>query len=61
MINEIKIFLFVLCLIFELKFVFQFVFQLTRENPEPLKIKETEKTLLYFTTAYIITYLLILI
>jgi hypothetical protein len=59
MINEIKLFLFVLCLVFELKFVFQFLYQLTRENPEPLKIKEMDKTLLYFTTAYIITYILI--
>jgi|LakMenE18May11ns_1017448.scaffolds.fasta_scaffold9945773_5 hypothetical protein len=59
MINEIKLFLFVLCLVFELKFIFQFIYQLTRENPEPLKIKEMDKTLLYFTTAYIITYILI--
>jgi hypothetical protein len=59
MINEIKLFLFVLSIVYELKFIIQFLYQLTRENPEELKLKEWEKTILYFTNSYIITYILI--
>jgi hypothetical protein len=59
MISEIKLFLFVLSVVFELRFISTFIYQLTRETPEELKISEVEKILLYFTTAYIITYILI--
>lgn len=59
MINEIKLFLFVLSVVFELRFVIGFIYQLTRETPDELQIKDIEKTLLYFSTAYIITYILI--
>lgn len=59
MINELKLFLFVLSVIFELKFIVTFIYQLTRETPEELKVSEIEKTILYFATAYIITYILI--
>jgi hypothetical protein len=59
MISEIKLFLFVLSMVFELRFISTFIYQLTRETPEELKISEVEKTLLYFATAYIITYILI--
>lgn len=59
MINEIKLFLFVLSLVFTIRFLFEFLYQLTRETPEPIKLKEIEKTLLYFAGAYIITYILI--
>lgn len=59
MMEQIKLFLFVLSLIYTLRFVFEFVFKLTQENPEPLVIKEIEKVFLYLTSAYIITYFLI--
>ena len=59
MMEQIKVFLFVLSLIYTLRFVFEFVLKLLQENPEPLVIKEIEKTFLYFTSAYIITYILI--
>lgn len=59
MMEQIKLFLFVLSLIYTLRFVFEFVLKLLQENPEPLVIKEIEKTFLYFTSAYIITYILI--
>lgn len=59
MINEIKIFLFILCIVFQMRFIIQFCYQLTKEKPEPMKMKEVEKTLMYFTTAYIITYIII--
>jgi hypothetical protein len=59
MINELKLFLLVLSLIFTLRFVFEFVFKLFQENPEQIKINKTEKVLLHVATAYIITYILI--
>jgi hypothetical protein len=59
MMEQIKLFLFVLSLIYTLRFVFEFVLKLTQQNPEPLVIKEIEKIFLYFTSAYIITYFLI--
>ncbi len=59
MINDIKLFFFVLSIIFEMKLIIQFLYQLTRETPESIKLKETEKVVLYFTSAYIITYILI--
>jgi hypothetical protein len=59
MINEIKLFLVVLSLIFTLRFVFQFVIKLFQENPEPLIINKNEKVLLHLAIAYIITYILI--
>ena len=59
MMEQIKIFLFVLSLIYTLRFVFEFVLKLTQENPAPLIIKELEKVFLYLSSAYIITYFLI--
>jgi hypothetical protein len=59
MINEIKLFVLILSLIFTLKFVFQFVIKLFQENPEEMKIDKNEKVLLHFASAYIITYFLI--
>jgi hypothetical protein len=59
MMEQIKLFLFVLSLIYTLRFVFEFVFKLTQENPEPLVVKELEKVFLYLSSAYIITYILI--
>jgi hypothetical protein len=59
MINEIKLFLFVLSIVYELKFVAEFIFRLTIENPTPLEVKEIEKIFLYFSIAYTITYILI--
>jgi hypothetical protein len=59
MINEIKLYLFVLSLVFILKIIFEFFYELTRENPEPLQIKEIEKIFIYLSLSYVITYILI--
>jgi hypothetical protein len=59
MMEQIKLFLFVLSIIYCSRFIFEFLFKLTQENPEPLVVKETEKIFLYFTISYIITYILI--
>jgi hypothetical protein len=58
MINEIKLFLFVLSITYNLRFIVEFVIKLTQENPEPMKITSTEKVFVYFALSYIITYLL---
>lgn len=59
MINELKLFLLILSLVFSLRFVFEFVIKFFQQEPEPLVVTKNEKTLLYFTIAYIITYILI--
>lgn len=59
MINELKLFLLVLSLIFTLRFVIQFTIKLFQENPEEFKINKIEKVLIHFAIAYIITYILI--
>jgi hypothetical protein len=59
MINDIKIFLLVLSIVYILRFVKEFFYQLTRKIPESIKIKDNERTFLYFAITYIITYILI--
>jgi len=59
MINELKLFLLILSLVFALRFVFEFVFKLFQENPEQINVNKTEKVLLHIAIAYIITYILI--
>jgi hypothetical protein len=59
MINEIKLFLFVLSIVYTIRFLFEFVFKLFQENPEQLMLRDTEKIFLYLSTSYIITYFLI--
>jgi hypothetical protein len=57
--TEIKIFLFVLSIVYSLKFVFQIVLRMTQETPEPITNTKVEETLLFFAVSYIITYFLI--
>ncbi len=57
--EEIKIFLFILSLVYTLRFIFEFGIKLFQTEPEPMTIKEIEKTILYFSISYIITYFLI--
>lgn len=57
--QQIKLFLFILSLIYELRFVFEIVLKFFQENPTPLIVKESEKIFLYFSSAYTITYFLI--
>jgi hypothetical protein len=57
--QQIKEFFFVLSIIYSLKFVFEFLMRFREENPEPIEIHKVDKVFLYFTTAYIITYILI--
>ena len=59
MINEIKLFLFVLSIIYTLRFIVEFGFKFTQENPEPMEVSAAEKVSVYLSLAYIITYILI--
>jgi hypothetical protein len=56
---EIKMFLFVLSIIYSLRYIFEFVFKLTQEDSQPMKLSKVEGIFLYFATSYIITYFLI--
>jgi hypothetical protein len=57
--SEIKIFLFVLSIIFTLRFLLEFVVKLFEENPSVLVISKYNQVFLYFTISYIITYFFI--
>ncbi len=59
MINEIKIFLLILSIVYSLRFIIEFVVKLLQEEPVPMKISKTNEVLLYFSLSYIITSLII--
>lgn len=59
MMEQIKLYLFVLSIIYSLRFIISFVVRLTQENPEPMKLSKVEDALLLFSLSYIITYFLI--
>ncbi len=59
MIEQIKLFLFVLSLVFTIRFLIEFVIKLVQDNPTPMSVSKINESLLYLTIAYIITYFLI--
>ena len=59
MMEQIKIYLFVLSIIYSIRFLIEFTVRLTQENPEQMKLSKVEDTLLLFSLSYIITYFLI--
>jgi hypothetical protein len=59
MIDEIKIFLFVLSVLFLLKHIFVLGINLFSENPKQMELKNNSKFGLYLSISYIITYMLI--
>jgi len=56
--HQIKLYFFVLSIIYSLRFLIEFGIKFFQEEPTPMKINEIEKTILYFTSSYIITYIL---
>lgn len=56
---EIKIFLFVLSIVYSLRYIAEFVIKLIQEESEPMKLSKVEGIFLYFAISYIITYFLI--
>lgn len=59
MMQEIKLFLFVLSIVYSIRIIVEFVLKLTQENPEPMKLSKVEQAIQVFALSYIITYILI--
>jgi hypothetical protein len=59
MMTEIKIFLFILSIVYTLRFVIEFIFKLFEENPSVITISKYNQVFLYLTISYIITYFFI--
>jgi hypothetical protein len=59
MIEQIKLFLFVIRIIYTLRFVVEFVVRLTQENPEPMTMSKLDQVFQIISLSYIITYILI--
>lgn len=59
MMGEIKLYLFVLSLVYVLRFVIEFTIKFFQENPTPLQLTKLEQTIIYFTISYIITFFII--
>jgi hypothetical protein len=59
MMQEIKLFLFVLSITYSIRIIVEFVLKLTQENPEPMKLSKVEQAIQVFALSYIITYILI--
>jgi hypothetical protein len=59
MMEQIKLFLFVLSILYTLRFVVEFVIRLTQENPEPMTVSKLDQLFQLISLSYIITYILI--
>lgn len=59
MMEQIKLFFFVLSIIYTLRFFVEFIIKLTQENPEQMKLSKIEDTFLLISLSFIITYILI--
>ena len=57
--EEISLFLFVLCILYILHFVVEFVLRLTEEDPKPMTLTKLELLSQLVSLSYIITYFLI--
>jgi hypothetical protein len=58
MMQQIKLFFFVLSIVYSLRIIVEFSVKLTQENPEPMKLSKLEQSLQLISLSYIITYLL---
>jgi hypothetical protein len=59
MMEQIKLFLFVLSILYTSRFIVEFVIRLTQENPEPMTVTKLEQLFQLVSLSYIITYILI--
>ena len=57
--EQIKLFLFVLSIVYTIRIIVEFSIKLTQENPEPMKLTKFEQALQIISLSYIITYILI--
>ncbi len=55
---QIKVFLFVISLLFSVRLIAEFTIKLFQDNPEPLVLSKTEQVLVYLAVSYIITFIL---
>ena len=58
MMLQIKLFFFVLGMLYLTKFLLEFIVKLFQENPEPMKLSNVEQIILLVASSYIITYIL---
>lgn len=57
--RDIKLFLFVLSIIYILRFIVELAIRLIQDNPDSLTLAKYEQYMHYISLAYIITYILI--
>ena len=58
MMQQIKLFFFVLGILYLTKFLLEFIVKLFQESPEPMKLSNVEQIILLVAFSYIITYIL---
>jgi hypothetical protein len=56
--QQIKLFFFVLSIIYLSKFIVEFTIKLFQENPEPMSLTKIEQIIQLVALSYIITYIL---
>lgn len=59
MMEQIKLFLFVLSIVYLIRIVGEFVMKLTQDNPQPMTLSKVENISLLLSISYIITFILI--
>jgi hypothetical protein len=59
MIEQFKLFLFVLSIVFTLRFVVEFIIKLFQEEPQPMEVSSVKEVFIYLALSYIITYIII--
>jgi hypothetical protein len=57
--EQIKLFFFVLSIVYSLRIIVEFGMKLTQEDPQPMKLTKLEEALQIVSLSYIITYILI--
>jgi len=58
MMQQIRLFFFVLGILYLTKVLLEFIVKLFQENPEPMKLSNVEQIVLLVASSYIITYIL---
>jgi hypothetical protein len=60
MIEQLKLYLFILSIIFVLRYLIELIFKfLIIEEPNPIVVTNTEEVFLYLSISYIITFLIL--
>ena len=55
---QVKIFLFVISILFSIRLIAEFTIKLFQDNPEPLVLSKIEQVLIYLAVSYIIKFIL---